>query len=575
MFTKVKQRYEMGTPANGSLARTLTTRLRAVVGETYWKEATGIFLKQIAITEGNANVMRLLCDDDEALDTLAITVEFKIPANGPFNSFAIPIYEHELSKMSNQDCFGWLGYFIGKSKTVRVLNIDAHNYSVTTSMVQPIYRLFEGITFNKSIEKLDVDIYHDSPFSFKALAPFFRSNVNLTDFKSRGKFDDEDARQVAFGLTHRGSKNSLKKVAIELAVLEREGFQTLTALLNASPLLEQLHLNDTTEEVFRAPGANIRRFVPRWFVRDLVPCLSNNFRGLTELNLSSNYLGDGAMRALALALASCSKLTTLDVSNTKFTDIGMKEVTYSLAKHCQRLTTLNMIQPGTTAVGIRSLRKIFQTSNCCLSRLSVISFSPSGSQPNLIEDILWALEGCKSLKCLDFGEHEPVSGFNNEYLCVSEFLCDKSSVSNTYNSNHSLEAVIYHPITDDELPYVDFFDDVPEYSLVGDVRFEITKFLELNKRNNKRDVAIAKILMSHSVFDLLPLYKWNLKFLPLLLSWFERADWLIRDGWAFEVTSKSVQVRRLTTIYEFIVEMSMMVAKQQRNFLSSKKRKFG
>lgn len=216
MFTKVKQRYEMGTPANGSLARILTTRLRAVVGETYWKEATGIFLKQIATTEGNANVMRLLCDEDEALDTLAITLAIKNQANGSFNSFAIPRDEVEISKMSNLDCFGWLGYFIGKSKTLRVLNIEAcDNQWTQPNIVQPICRLAEGITFNKSIEKLDVWINHLSSFSFKALAPFFRNNVNLTDFKLRGKFEDEDARQVALGLTHhRGSKHSLKKLCL-------------------------------------------------------------------------------------------------------------------------------------------------------------------------------------------------------------------------------------------------------------------------------------------------------------------------------------------------------------------------
>ena len=47
--------------------------------------------------------------------------------------------------------------------------------------------------------------------------------------------------------------------------------------------------------------------------------------------------------------------------------------------------------------------------------------------------------------------------------------------------------------------------------------------LSLNEVDDKKQVAIKKILKHHQYFDMQPFFKWDLKVLPLVIDWFERA----------------------------------------------------
>jgi len=290
-----------------------------------------------------------------------------------------------------------------------------------------------------------------------------------------------------------------------------------------------------------------------------------NFHALTDLDLSHNRLTDEGIRQLAPSLASCVKLTKFDISMNEWEDNGMEILASALA-NSNELRALNMTEHDCTAVGILSLREMFQSAPCSLSRLGIFLHNDS-----MIGNLIVALEGNKSLKYLDFDEMPRSSDQGWVPLC--NFLCNRSSISNTYSSNHTLETLIYDDREEEEEPE-NIFEGLSHGECEGAV--DIGKFLELNKRSNKRDVSIAKILMSHnhSAFDMGLLFNWNLSFLPLMLAWLQRADWLLQDGWPFEVTGESIQVRELSTIYEFVNENSMVVVQKQRKLLNSRKRKF-
>jgi hypothetical protein len=102
-------------------------------------------------------------------------------------------------------------------------------------------------------------------------------------------------------------------------------------------------------------------------------------------------------------------------------------------------------------------------------------------------------------------------------------LCDTTSVNATFLSNHSLSYL---------------GDEIDENETIG-------YLLQLNCRNDKKEVATIKILKCHNDFDMLPFFQWEFKVLPLVLGWLERAsECEMPDD--FE---PNIEGRKLSTIY--------------------------
>ena len=72
---------------------------------------------------------------------------------------------------------GWLGYFIGKSKHLRTLNIRDFDPPGGESVSDIIVPFLEGVSHNKSMHELDI---HDMDMVecrlFTILYPFFEYN---------------------------------------------------------------------------------------------------------------------------------------------------------------------------------------------------------------------------------------------------------------------------------------------------------------------------------------------------------------------------------------------------------------
>ena len=121
---------------------------------------------------------------------------------------------------------------------------------------------------------------------------------------------------------------------------------------------------------------------------------------------------------------------------------------------------------------------------------------------------------------------------NNEitaegYSSFSNVLCDTSSVNKTFRSNHTLVS-----LGDEDMPA------------------DVESSLELNRSSeNKKQVAIKKILQHHQHFDMQPFFNWDLKVLPIAINWFERAHAVD------EFDEAGIGTRKLGAIYQFVRAM--------------------
>ena len=82
---------------------------------------------------------------------------------------------------------------------------------------------------------------------------------------------------------------------------------------------------------------------------------------------------------------------------------------------------------------------------------------------------------------------------------------------------------------------------------------ELASSFDLNKNYDKKQVAINKILTHHDDFNLHSFFKLDLKMLPIMIGWFERANECVRD---FEA---NIERRKLSAIYQFALDFPLWV----------------
>ena len=109
------------------------------------------------------------------------------------------------------------------------------------------------------------------------------------------------------------------------------------------------------------------------------------------------------------------------------------------------------------------------------------------------------------------------------------FKCEVSNGErNTSVSNHTLKSLGWA-----NLPH----DVGPSLALNG-------------SSEDKHRVAIKKILKYHDHFDVQPFFKWDMRVLPLMIDWFERAQFFAScPPYEYMV---QIQRMKLSTIYDFI-----------------------
>lgn len=197
--------------------------------------------------------------------------------------------------------------------------------------------------------------------------------------------------------------------------------------------------------------------------------------------------------------------------------------------------------------GCQAIASLLSDSNSTLQLLNLYNNNIGNIGANAIID---SLSGNNKLRELSLDGNHPM--FENHSLtdqsihdAFSQLCNNTSSINNTYLSNHTLSSV----------PGVD-----------------IEHLLKLNTGTNKHHVAIKKILKYHpdidmsTLFDLVAEDEENLKALPFVISWFDKAkEVTVEDSymWPFLVDEdwegdEILDTRKLSSIYQFAVVMPLL-----------------
>jgi len=261
---------------------------------------------------------------------------------------------------------------------------------------------------------------------------------------------------------------------------------------------------------------------------------------LEDLQLDSINIGEEGGKILGDALSINTSLVSLSLmcgeNDISIGDDGLKALAVGLS-HNSHLKQLNLSgNRAITSVGLRSLKQYLRSSLCALETLSVdfINFGDEGAYA-----LADALGQNKSLKQLLFCDSDITSKGWEAYL---KLICDTSSPNSIYLSNHTLCTLCnlggrWHPHAG------------------SSVRSSMATWLQINRTRNL--AAKRKILYSFPDLEMVPLFQWNLKLLPLVKGWFETIT-STNDEFTDEF-AVSIRSRELSAVYQFIRALSVLV----------------
>ena len=206
--------------------------------------------------------------------------------------------------------------------------------------------------------------------------------------------------------------------------------------------------------------------------------------------------------------------------------------------NCSNLLLLKLSgNRSITAAGLRSLSTLFQSDNCALIELHLERMNIGDDGAAALAE---GLVGNISFKQLHFDVD--VAGITEVgWSAFSKLLCDTSSINNTFLSNHTLE-------------WIGESDD-------RGASEDVVKYLEWNVDFNEDDAAIWKILRHFNDYDALDIesfFQWKLKFLPFLVTWFERARSSIAP-WVINGDFSGLEKRKLSAVHKFVCGMPLLI----------------
>jgi hypothetical protein len=410
-----------------------------------------------------------------------------------------------------------LGYFIGKSEELHELNLyclPEEEYEIDAFM--------EGFKLNRSIENLEIRVSDIQGDGIIDSLSTFMLNTRILRRLQLWWFDIglECARKLAFALDQRPDKSSLTKFGLSQNNLGSEGLEHIAAALSAYSHLRSL-------------------------------CFSGHSFGRD----GCAYVGSIG------STAPSNDLKQLILTENAIEDAGLQTLVSGLVTRCVGLKNLFLSRnPAITAVGLRCLAGLFQAQagSCCLESLFLekMRIGDDGS-----EALVSGLMGNTSLKHLVISpESAEITAAG--WSAFSRLLCDTSTLSNTYLSNHTLEHIgdnyYYTRSCSDGIKVLNSrgpFRGIPLH--VGNHLFE--------NRAPPCDAARFKIFTHHPDMNVETLFEYGLKLLPHVVSGFEwtreyscnNEYW---DHWEDEDSYFYFELRRLSSVYKFIRGMPLLVA---------------
>ena len=278
-------------------------------------------------------------------------------------------------------------------------------------------------------------------------------------------------------------------------------------------------------------------------VHEILKAYQENNNHLTFIRISGARLQNGGGDIVANTLRRCTNLQRVDLYENNMTDAQLLPIVDAIRGHHNKLEELRLDDNNIGDVGCEAIATLLGDPSCNLRTLG-LSYNQIGDAGATA--IANSLSGNNKLQKLRLHGNS-INRIGDIFCGV---LCNASSINSTYSSNHVL-------------------NDVGGYindSLGRNFEF----LLNMNMQTNKSHVAIKKILKCHPNIDMEPLFEWdaeegeqNLKTLPHIISWFDRAkvaDATVGGGGdntdsGDEEETYSVDAKKLSAIYQFAMAM--------------------
>ena len=313
----------------------------------------------------------------------------------------------------------------------------------------------------------------------------------------------------------------LENVADELSALE----------FTNSKFFDGFKNNTSIRTVFlsNSRGYNIRTLVGG-VGHGILKAYQENGSNLNVLHISYYGLQNGGESVIATALRSCVNLKVFSLSYGNVTDEQLLPIVDALRGHC---LLENLGFEGNRLIGDRGCKAVatlFDEPNFNPRKLS-LHVNRIGIEG--VTAITSRLGSNTSLETLNL-DNDSI-----DQNIFSTLVCNTASLDSIYSSNHTLKSIAHSIVLEPQL----------------------ASLLTLNENTNKSHVAIKKILQHHPNIDVEPLFEWdmevdrNLKALPFVVSWFQKAEEAVADE---EGDNYHVDKKKLSAIYQFAKAMPLL-----------------
>jgi len=305
------------------------------------------------------------------------------------------------------------------------------------------------------------------------------------------------------------NNRSLIRLSISSCVLVEEGWRLLALAIGSSSTKHQSLTNVSL----------VNNNISDARLVDIITALSMHPK-LREIIFEGNRFHKNGCTSLATLLrCSATELETLDLTSTEIDDEGLDALVPSL-KSCSLQSLKLTSNQGITSRGWKQIATMLEAPNSNLEELYIM-------RNNIDDDALTsfanALMNNHTLTQLYFTDTS-ISIEGQVSRAFSKLLCDTSSINSTFLSNHTLQFVS------------------------SKLSRRLKPNFKLNKKDDKKEVAMIKILKHHHDFDLTPFFEWEFKVLPLMIDWFERASSITMP----KNFDSNLGPRKLSSIYQFV-----------------------
>jgi len=291
-----------------------------------------------------------------------------------------------------------------------------------------------------------------------------------------------------------GANTYLRRLDLDIRSARALALADMAA--NNGTFFEGLKRNSSTNELWLA-GYDLSTGMGHDILNGFVVNNSN----LRAIGLNTCTLENGGTAVLlASAVSSCTNLNSIKLNGYYDNDDDILGEFISGIRGLHQLRTLDLHWNNFGRASCEALATLLQDPNGNLTWI--------GLEKNRTIDDNCATVLTNSLKvnckleslCFSFSSNN-IAITDNGWDAFSQVLCNTSNVNATYLSNHTLNNL----------------------GRKVNLPVNLTSLLELNSGIDKRQVAVQKILRHHTHLDMEPFLEWDLKVLPIAVSWVDRA----------------------------------------------------